>query len=89
MWQYLPMTILDAVIYGPFYCFVAGITAQLLIQITDASDWRWANKCAIALAMVIATGAVWAVGNMSAAHQATGFRDYPEPPPIDYGRYTR
>ena len=83
------MSILEAMIYGPFFCFVAGAVAAALLQIIEPLGSKLWNKAAIALSLVIATGAVWAVGDMSGVGQAATFKDYPEPPPIDYGRYTR
>lgn len=84
------MTLLEVVIYGPFFCVVFAGVGSLLLQITEGIEGRpWLGKTALALAFVVATGATWAVGSMAGLNEPVGYRDYMEPPPIDYGRFTR
>lgn len=58
------MTLFEAAIYGPFYAVVASGIFYALSPIAEVVDRPWAGKVVVALALVLATLAVWFVGNM-------------------------
>jgi len=64
------MTLFEAAIYGPFYCLVAGAIFRALSPVAEATDRPWIGKAVVALALVLATVAVWVVGNMEPTDDA-------------------
>lgn len=84
------MTLFEVLIYGPFFCLVFAGAGSAMLQVTGLVDGRpWLGKVALALALVLATGATWTVGNFAGLNEPVAFNDYQEPAPLEYGRYSR